>query len=217
MSETKDESPKDDPRIDVAETDVPLDDLRSSQPEVDGGDAKSEAQADDAPEIQPEPAEPPPVPMNVIAKLPARAWPPRVIADLMTRKVITLPENEPVGELEAWMDRFRFRHLPVVGEGMKLVGIISRTDLLHAMLGVSAAGKPIEKANAETPAGAIMNKNVVTARPDAELTTACRVMLQEKLGCLPVILEDGTLVGILTGTDFARLSLEVLEQLEKRA
>lgn len=218
MSEQNDASATDDPKIDVTETDVPVDDLRSSQPDAAKVEvAADEAATDDAPEVQPEPGEPPPVPMNVTSNLPARTWPPRVIADLMTRKVITLPEGEPVGDLEAWMERFRFRHLPVVGEGMKLVGIISRTDLLHAMLGVGANGKPVEKASAETHAGAIMNKNVVTAHPDAPLATACRVMLQEKLGCLPVILEDGTLVGILTGTDFARLSLEVLERLAKSA
>jgi CBS domain-containing protein len=37
-------------------------------------------------------------------------------------------------------------------------------------------------------------------------------MLHEKMGCLPVILEDTTLVGIVTESDFARLALEILSR-----
>lgn len=151
-------------------------------------------------------------PLSVTGHLPAPVWPPRSVADLMTRQVITLRLDEPIGDLEGWMTRFRFRHLPVVDAGMKLVGLISRTDLLHALLGVGPAGTPIEKATSETVAGSIMRKGVVTARPDADLAAACRVMLHEKIGCVPIILEDATLVGIVTESDFARLSLELLEE-----
>ena len=153
-----------------------------------------------------------PSPLRFTSTLPPRSWPPRVVSDLMTRTVLTVSETEAIGDLEEWMNRFRFHHLPVVGEGMKLVGLITRTDYLHAMLGVGPDGKPTPKASAESPAGAIMRKNVVTARLDSPLTTACQVMLQEKLGCLPVILDDSTLVGILTESDFVRLTLQVLEQ-----
>lgn len=197
------------------------------------GTTESSAAASDAEEkleeLEPSPDGPPPVPptkskrpsaapaadeepLSVTGHLPAPVWPPRTVADLMTRQVITLRQDEPIGDLEGWMTRFRFRHLPVVDAAMKLVGLISRTDLLHALLGVGPAGTPIDKATPETLAGAIMRKGVVTARPDAELATACRVMLHEKLGCVPVILEDTTLVGIVTESDFTRLSLELLER-----
>jgi len=110
------------------------------------------------------------------------------------------------------MARFRFRHLPVVDAGMKLVGLITRTDLLHAALGTGPDGKPTPKADASTVAHAIMNKNVVTARLDAPLVTALEVMLHEKLGCLPVVLADNTLVGVVTETDFNKLALELLKR-----
>lgn len=185
---------------------------------------------DDAEELEPLPDGPPPVPtkskssrpapaglaeeepMSVTGHLPAAVWPPVVAADLMTRQLITLREDEPIGDLEGWMSRFRFRHLPVVDASGKLVGLITRTDLLHACLGVGPAGKPIEKATEKTIASAIMRRGVVTGRPDATLITAVRVMLHEKLGCLPIILEDRTLVGIVTESDFTRLALELLER-----
>ena len=56
-----------------------------------------------------------------------------------------------------------------------------------------------------------MRNNVVIARLDSPLATACRVMLEKKLTCLPVVLEGGTLVGILTDTDLVKLSLLLLE------
>jgi CBS domain-containing protein len=162
-------------------------------------------------EIEPGPGEPPPVPTNITTHLPPRRWPPAIVADLMTRKLITMEEGEAIGDLEGWMARFRFRHLPVVRAGA-LVGIITRTDVLHAALGTGPDGKPIEKAGPETKAGAIMNRNVITAQPDAPLTIAARVMFQEKLSCLPVVLPDGTLVGLVTESDLARLALELMDR-----
>lgn len=152
-----------------------------------------------------------PEPLAVTSSLPGRSWPLTTVADLMTRKIITLREDDEIGDLEGWMTRFRFRHLPVVGAEMKLVGLITRTDYLHALLGVGPDGVPMAKADTSTLAGAIMSKNVVTARPEYLLTTAARAMLTNKLGCLPVVLEDNTLVGILTETDFARLAVALME------
>ena len=150
-------------------------------------------------------------PMNVTSTLPSANWPPKVVADWMTRKIITVEEHEPVGNLEEWMQQFKFRHLPVVDSDMKFVGLISRTDLLHAELGKMPDGTEAPKLGGDTQAGVIMRKNVVIARLDSPLTTACRVMLDKKLTCLPVVLENGTLVGILTESDFVRLSLSLLK------
>jgi CBS domain-containing membrane protein len=150
-------------------------------------------------------------PMNVTSTLPNANWPPKVVADWMTRKIITVEEHELVGNLEEWMQRFKFRHLPVVDADMKLVGLISRTDLLHAELGTMPDGSAAPKFSSDTQAGVIMRRNLVIARLDSPLSTACRVMLDKKLTCLPVVLEGGTLVGILTESDFVRLSLSLLE------
>ncbi len=150
-------------------------------------------------------------PLNVTSTLPSASWPPKVVADLMTRKIITVEEHEPIGNLEEWMHQFKFRHLPVVDSEMKFIGLISRTDLLHAELGKKPDGTEAPKFGGDTQAGVIMRKNVVIARLDSPLATACRVMLEKKLTCLPVVLESGTLVGIVTDTDFVRLSLMLLE------
>ncbi len=153
-----------------------------------------------------------PEPISVTHGVDPRAWPPKLIRDLMTRKIITLREDEAIGNLEGWMERFRFRHLPVIDSQMKLVGLITRTDYLHGMLDGQAGGKLEGQVNSDTHASVIMHRNIVTAKPDYELATALRVMLKEKLSCLPVVNEDGTLVGIVTDTDFSKLALAFLER-----
>jgi CBS domain-containing protein len=170
-------------------------------------------------ELEPGPGEPPPVPTGKaepaplsMFDLPARASPPRTVGDLMTRKVVTLGEHEPIGDLEGLMKRFGFRHVPVVAADTTLVGLITRVDLLHAMLGRTSDGKPVGRVGPDTPASAVMNREIVTADFDTPLVAALSVMLDEKLGCLPVVRYDTRLVGIVTETDFARLQLESLKQ-----
>ncbi|MCC6644376.1 MAG: CBS domain-containing protein [Polyangiaceae bacterium] len=138
-------------------------------------------------------------------------WPPRVVGDVMTRKVITMGEHEPVGDLDALMDRFHFHHLPIVTAGMKLVGLITPTDYLRARLGVGPGGEAMTPADASTPAREIMRRNLVTGTPDAPLATACKVMIQQRLGCFPIIRPDGALVGIVTPSDFVRLAYAFLD------
>lgn len=206
MSATTDEATK--PAADAA---APAE--ARNDPSADG--------AADAEELEPIGGQPPPLPakkaddsglLKTTSNLPPRAFPPKTLADLMTRQIITAKESEPVGDLEAWMSRWRFHHLPVVTADMKLVGLITRTDFLHAALGTTAEGKPIERSTDATPASAIMRRNVVTGTPDTPLTMACRVMLAEGLGCLPIVLEDATLVGIVTRTDFVHLAVDLLEK-----
>ncbi|MFO0546877.1 MAG: CBS domain-containing protein [Polyangiaceae bacterium] len=155
-------------------------------------------------------------PLSVTTNLPPASWPPKTVGDLMTRKVITIGETEPVGDLEADMARFRFLHLPVVSTDMRLVGLITRTDYLHARLGVAGDGRAIEPYQAGE-ARTIMRKVVVVARLGDSLAEACRVMLRERIHCLPVVLDDNTLVGILTSSDFLRLALTSLERDESGA
>jgi CBS domain-containing protein len=148
--------------------------------------------------------------LGVTATLPAPVWPPKTIADLMVRKIFTVREDEPIGKLEQLMQKFRFAHLPVVGAQMKLVGLITRTDLLHAQLGIMPEGAAPTKIEPTTLASALMRRNVVFAKLDTSITTTGQVMLANNLPCIPVVLDDMTLVGIVTEADFVRLALEFL-------
>lgn len=126
------------------------------------------------------------------------------VRDVMTRVVATLNREDELGLASDIMRLGRIRHLPVVErEGGALVGVLSQRDLLYAALVRSvdsARGselKTVAVRDVMTPAPA-------TTSPDAPLKAAATLMLQRKIGCLPV-LEAGKLVGILTEHDFVAL------------
>jgi CBS domain-containing protein len=90
-----------------------------------------------------------------------------------------------------------------------LVGIVSQRDLfrgaLAAALGYGQHAQ--QKVMGMLVIKDIMSTDPVTTTPDTPLADAARVMLERKIGCLPV-LEDGRLVGILTESDFLRFVVE---------
>lgn len=95
----------------------------------------------------------------------------------------------------------RIRHLPVV-EGSKLVGIISQRDLFKASL-ASVLDDDYDKNREHLKSikiKEIMVKDVISVAPDMNLREAGRILLKEKIGCLPVV-ENDRLIGLLTETD----------------
>ena len=135
---------------------------------------------------------------------------PKTVAGLMTKKVVTLNETDSLAVAEEGMQRFHFRHLPVVAEG-KLVGLVTQRDLLHAsssFLSEQAAARDV--LIHKQPAKRIMQTDLVTVGPDEPLLSAARLMLETKLGCLPVVNEDNVLISILTESDFLKLTIRLL-------
>ena len=55
--------------------------------------------------------------------------------DIMTTNVVTIPSDMPVGEIARLLEKKHFKRVPVLDDG-KLVGIVSRANLLHAMAAV---------------------------------------------------------------------------------
>jgi len=102
------------------------------------------------------------------------------------------------------------RHLPVVASNGRMCGILSFEDL-RAALPVSPSlhhGLSLEERRQveDYAVGEIMTYSVVALRHDDPLEEAVSTMLANRIGCLPVVDEEGRLEGILTETDL----LEVL-------
>ncbi len=133
------------------------------------------------------------------------------VRDLMTERVATVRADDDLSVLYDLMDSRRIRHVPVLDEDGDLVGIVSQRDLLKGALG-EAAGLPISAQRdllRSATVDAIMVTEPMTVEPDTSLKEAGELLLEHKLGCLPV-LEGGDLVGIITESDFVRYTVEQL-------
>jgi CBS domain-containing protein len=127
------------------------------------------------------------------------------VADFMTRELVTMKESDDLALAESILRLGGIRHLPVVRD-RKLVGLVTQRDLLRA--GASGAS------GRERQALDIMTKEPTAVAPRTPLVQAARLMLRHKYGCLPVCEEDGTLVGIITESDFVRFAADVVQDLD---
>ena len=145
---------------------------------------------------------------------PARQLPPEVVGDIMTRTMVAALETDTLESIQLGMKRFRFRHVPVVDGSNHLVGLITQTDLLRGPPGAPepGEGEPAPRWEKGITVGAMMRRDVLTTRPSTPLGQAAKALLQKRIGCLPVIEEDNTLVGIITKADFLKLSIELLDK-----
>jgi CBS domain-containing protein len=130
----------------------------------------------------------------------------------MSRNVAVLREEESLFTAERGMKDFHFRHVPVV-VGDKLVGLVTERDLLRASTSSLADDHDLldHSLKRRVFVREIMVTTVRTVRPETTLSEALTLMCKSKLGCLPVTKDDGTLVGILTRTDFMNLALSLLQ------
>jgi CBS domain-containing membrane protein len=136
---------------------------------------------------------------------------PETVGDLMTRKIIAVGKDDTLENLEESMERFRFRHLPVV-DGDKLIGLVTHRDLLHASSSfLSDRESERNKLIHKVPVGTIMQTEILTVEPTEKLLDVAKLMWESKLGCLPVV-EGEKLVGIVTEADFIEVAGKLLEE-----
>ncbi|KAF5031553.1 Inosine-5'-monophosphate dehydrogenase [anaerobic digester metagenome] len=135
--------------------------------------------------------------------------------DLMTEDLIALRDSDSLLEAQKAMEQARIRHLPIIDAAGAFVGLLTHRDLLAASVSRLA---DIDQATQEEiyaaiPIHEVMRADVAMASPELPLRQAAEVLLTQKYGCLPVV-ESGKLVGILTASDFIRLSLDLMDALE---
>jgi CBS domain-containing protein len=103
--------------------------------------------------------------------------------------------------------RNRIRHLPVVDADGCLVGIVTDRDIRHHLFAPEIfreiGSVTVERLLASVKVAQVMSRPVVTVAPDDALEAATRMMLEDKVGSLPVV-DRGRVVGIITETDLLR-------------
>jgi acetoin utilization protein AcuB len=126
------------------------------------------------------------------------------VRDLMTAKPITADPNTPVLEARQIMLGKLIRHL-LVTDGPKLLGIVTDRDI-RLNLPSPATSLSVWEINyllARLTVASVMTKKLVTVSPEADPRDAAVLMLDHRIGALPVVV-GGELLGILTETDLLR-------------
>jgi len=120
-----------------------------------------------------------------------------LVKDIMMSKVVAIDPDMPIADVFKLMEQRNIRHFPIL-ENDRLVGIVSDRDI-----------RLVGSEHEEAPAGVklsdevreIMVSPVLTAHPRDAIEEAAKVLRENKIGAMPVM-QDETLVGIVTGIDF---------------
>jgi len=134
------------------------------------------------------------------------------VKDRMTPQplVVVTPET-PIIEAQRMMQDHNIRHLPVVAEHQNLVGLLTRETMLQAVPWSAASLSTLETQYilSKVTASKVMIHDVITVTEDTPVEEAARIMVDHKIGCLPV-LRAGALVGIITDIDLLSTTMEML-------
>lgn len=133
------------------------------------------------------------------------------VKDFMTRDLVTVHAAEKAGPALQLLREQGLRRAPVIDEAGAVVGLVSDRRLLEALAVPVRRGK--SQLNGETPPSLvvrdIMTRQVVTVPPDMPMETAGVLMASRRVGSL-VVVDDGQAIGIITETDMARVSLQLM-------
>lgn len=133
------------------------------------------------------------------------------VGDVMTADPVTLDPGDTIAEAEEIMNEQGFRQIPVVSK-KELVGIITDRDI-RSFLGGRLFGAPEEREVAmNTGVAAVMTTKPVSVEPEDDLTEVIELLIEGKVGGIPVVDEEQSLVGIVTYVDVLRCFLYLLEE-----
>ena len=125
-----------------------------------------------------------------------------LIRDLMSRPLITSTSMAMVSEALHRMHEADIRHLPIVDRNGRLIGVLSERDAYRAFL---------RSRDLSVSIATVMTKDVFTVRADNRASEASALMLDHKIGCIPVVDQNMHVVGIVTETDILRLAHDYLD------
>ncbi len=124
-----------------------------------------------------------------------------LVKEIMKTQLVTLNADSKLGFANDIMYLGRIRHLPVV-KGENVVGILTQRDLYRASLtSLLTNWKENKEFLDSIKVSEVMEKNVITTTPDTTIEEAAQIMIDKKVGCLPIVKDKNKLIGLITETD----------------
>lgn len=128
--------------------------------------------------------------------------------DVMTRDPITLRADASLADAIDIFQTRDIRHLPIVDEGGNLVGMLSDRDIRDALapIHVGEDAKP----RLSMRIASLMSGGVISVEEDDDVEEIIDLMLEHKVGAVPIVSGDGDLVGIVSYLDLLRVMESML-------
>lgn len=122
------------------------------------------------------------------------------IRAIMTTELITISPDTPTDKISTIFSRHSFHHLPVVEKGDKLIGIVSKQDILKIEFLLAGHLKTHESNLPGIVAKDIMTGQPLSLAPDDSIGLAADIFLANQFHALPII-EENRLLGLITTHD----------------
>lgn len=124
------------------------------------------------------------------------------VLDMMTRDPITVRADKSLRKALSIMDENSVKHLPVMSTQGHLIGVLSDRDCRHALNSpfIMRERWQDEELAIRVQVRSVMTPAPIVVEPDTPADQAVRLMLEHRIGCLPVMRAE-TLVGIVTRSD----------------
>lgn len=129
------------------------------------------------------------------------------IAHYMTKNPVTIRPETTIGEAKATLETKHFRHLAVVGDNGRLLGMVTDRDIRSAYPSCVDTGKPHKDEVwkiSQSPVCEIMSWDVVYLSSYATLDDALILFDRQKVGALPVVDEELKVIGIFSERDLIK-------------
>jgi len=123
------------------------------------------------------------------------------ISEVMTDRPRAVEQETSVREAARLMETDDVGSLPVVQDGVRLIGVVTDRDIVVRVI---AAGRDPE----QTTVGEIASRDLVTLTPDHDLDDALTLMAREQVRRLPIVVREQELVGVISQADVAQVAKE---------
>ncbi len=118
----------------------------------------------------------------------------------MNKHVVTAGPGDSVAHIRNLMLRHGISRVIILGEGDRLLGIVTMTDILRIYSHPKLLRRPLDR----IPAREVMTENVITIEMHNSVEDAARAMVRRNIGSLPVVNREGNVVGIITRQDLLK-------------
>jgi acetoin utilization protein AcuB len=125
--------------------------------------------------------------------------------EIMSSPVVSLPVTASLSQAWDVVHARRFRHIPILGPDDAVVGMLSDRDLFRGTMESVLSGTEKAIKQAEGSIQHLVSHPVLVASLEAELCAIARVLLEERIGALPIVSEAGGVVGMITRSDILRV------------